>query len=426
MKLSILFMLILIPLTDVKLYGIKLSESFFIILFLSESIKYLSGRSKKKCLDMEFNIYIKSLFLVFVLFFIFSILSFASSFYIPSNLTGFIYKPVVISISRFIQLFICAFMVLFLYNSIENRNQFTMLLAMYVRIGVLICIYSLICYILNKYFGFELRGAYISGNEFRLRGTFVEGGPFGNYIISVIYILYLYTNLTKKQRFVKYLSYSILFVCLILAKSKAALILMILTIAAATLLLNLNINKRNKTKKSNLVVVLMFLIIVFLNRNMIFNGISNYYQSYKNAKYEAYMHIEDGNFVYGRIAGSHIVPNMIRNKPIIGVGLGNYPIVRNDPTYRVYFPEVLGLDYSGLGILETAAEVGIPLSIILIIIMSRIIIYIKTYKLPIYIISIGLFQVLVHICGTQITFIYPYFSTCVFYLYLKLRKRNIL
>ena len=41
----------------------------------------------------------------------------------------------------------------------------------------------------------------------------------------------------------------------------------------------------------------------------------------------------------GRIAGLFIFPKMIVKNPIAGIGLGNYPIVRNNPEFLGFIPK---------------------------------------------------------------------------------------
>ena len=83
----------------------------------------------------------------------------------------------------------------------------------------------------------------------------------------------------------------------------------------------------------------------------------------------------DMAFVAGRVSGKYILFEMVTKHPLIGIGLGNYPIMRNLDDYRSFFPIIDIYDATGLG-------------------------------------------------GVQLTFIYPWFLVGINELYIRLKKKN--
>jgi len=72
----------------------------------------------------------------------------------------------------------------------------------------------------------------------------------------------------------------------------------------------------------------------------------------------------DYNLVVGRLSALHIVPKMILAHPVTGIGLGNYPLMRNDPMYLDGLPAVTEIeDLPALGIPGITAEMGVPITI---------------------------------------------------------------
>lgn len=414
-KIKIFFILISIPMINLKFYGMKICEVVVLLILIIDFFKYLYNK-KKIYVDIEFKKFIRYMIFIFVSFFIVSIPSFYREFYIPYYLEGVVtYRPILITCFRMLQLFICLYLTYYFYKSIRTKEEFAYLLKTYIVIGLLDCSYGLIsCFMYTKFL-INLGGASFSDGLFRINGTFNEGGPFGNYIVSVFIALFVYCNVKKVKKINIILSCLILSGTLIMCKSKAALCLIVLI--ALISFLKLSKNNVKQISKWILIIFLLIIPILMLNKNNFINGINGYYQSYVSANYIAYNHIEDGNFVYGRVAGSHIIPQMIKNHFWLGIGLGNYPIVRNNPIYLQSFPQVFGADYSGLGILEVIAEVGVPLGILFIFILFIPMKLIKRRKLPFFLVPLASFQVLISITGTQITFMYPYIITSMLYIY---------
>jgi hypothetical protein len=111
---------------------------------------------------------------------------------------------------------------------------------------------------------------------------------------------------------------------------------------------------------------------------------------------------------YGRVAASVIVPRMIAEHPITGIGFGNYPVMRNDPVYLgIMFP-VRHYDLAGLGLLSLTAEIGIPSLIALYVIMFFPAYWANKTGAHRLVFTLALCQPVVTLLGAQVTFYYPW------------------
>jgi len=129
-------------------------------------------------------------------------------------------------------------------------------------------------------------------------------------------------------------------------------------------------------------------------------------------KYEtaSHLHVGDGNFVEGRVAGLFLVPRMIAAHPFTGVGWGNYGIVRNDPQYRG--AAAWGdPDEPGLGVLGLGAEIGLPLLSFLFVYLALPYFWLHRLHVPEHIANLALLQPVAHLFGAQLNLIYPWIVT---------------
>jgi hypothetical protein len=118
------------------------------------------------------------------------------------------------------------------------------------------------------------------------------------------------------------------------------------------------------------------------------------------------------NLVAGRVSALYIVPKMISAHPVTGIGLGNYPLMRNDPHYLGVLPAIPEVeDVGGIGIPGIAAEIGIPATLWLLILLFMP--YQVCRKSASILAVAAAFQPLAHTFAVQLTFFYPWFvSAC--------------
>jgi hypothetical protein len=123
------------------------------------------------------------------------------------------------------------------------------------------------------------------------------------------------------------------------------------------------------------------------------------------------LHSEDGNFAAGRIMGAIMLPRMIADHPIAGIGIGNYSLQRNNPDYLQGLPATTAWDLPGLGLLSYVAEVGIPLMLVLMWLLWAPVRLAGRRQVPALVVILTSYQFFANSLGVQITFAYPWLVT---------------
>ncbi|MDY7396190.1 hypothetical protein UMM65_13140 [Aureibaculum sp. 2210JD6-5] len=166
---------------------------------------------------------------------------------------------------------------------------------------------------------------YVSYWDFRLRGWFAEGGPFGLMLAFTFVLTYLF-----KSKYNNFYRFIILITIVFLARSKAGILLILIWY-----ILKYYKYLYAKVRRLNIII----LIIGGILTSIIFIKLANLYiNDIKNIKREVVERPTDINLVMGRISGLFIFPEMVKDYPILGIGLGNYPIMRNNPEYLDFIP----------------------------------------------------------------------------------------
>jgi hypothetical protein len=345
---------------------------------------------------------IASHYLIFsALVIILSLFSLRYDFYYPESL-GILNYPVIITISRLVELFASVSIMLYLaeiFREDPKKAVFTM--RVYFWAGIASAIYSILSFPLS-FIGITL-GTY--SDSHRMRGFYNEGGPYGLYLISVFLVgLTLYSQNWVKRKFFL-LSSFVLSIAFMGCQSKAAICAVLLMLLVNGLLVK-SIAQRMTLVAS--LVVFIAIIYPVVDIGAAFRLYQRDRQAYELASHR---HVEDGNFVYGRLAGAFVVPKMINAHPYVGVGLGNYGLVRNAPEYRGAAVFVKNNDIPGLGILGLAAELGLPLTIYLLACLLLPYFYLRKMKMPLYLTNLALLQPMVHLFGGQLNLTYPWIVT---------------
>lgn len=324
-------------------------------------------------------------------------------FYFPDNLSLLKY-PVVITISRIIELSTSVSIMLYLAEKFrEDPRKAAFTMRVYFWVGSLSALYSLVSYPINLITGIDL-GTY--GDDHRMRGFYNEGGPYGLYLISVFLVgLAMYKYGWAKKRALQF-AFVVLALVFLGSKSKAAF-----CAALFVLLMNGVLAKSFRRR----VVVAVSVVVVLVAVSQVIN-LGKALAAYKRVSqaYErlSHRHLKDGNFVYGRVAGAFIVPRIIHEHPLVGVGWGNYGLVRNAPEYRgaAAFAHQI-YDEPALGLVGMTADLGIPLVLCLAGCLFLPFIYLRRIKAPGYLANLALLQPVVHLFGAQLNLTYPWIVT---------------
>ena len=169
-----------IQFTDYKIYDIKLGDIIsiiFMVCFLFMSKKIITPK------------FYKQLLVIFLIFLLNSIIaSLYVKFSIPENIS-FLKRPVILSCCRYIQCTGCIFFSLFTFNLFnkESKDLDKNIFIFIDRTMILLSIVFLLAFLLS-HMGIET--PFVCEKK-RLRGGYVEGGPFGLFISFYLIMRYL-------------------------------------------------------------------------------------------------------------------------------------------------------------------------------------------------------------------------------------------
>ena len=143
---------------------------------------------------------------------------------------------------------------------------------------------------------------------------------------------------------------------LFLSQSRAALVALIALYGVSV------IASQGRRRRILLAVLPVLCVTSLVLLRARFNSYNSLYSNFEQA---LFFHSDDPNLIMGRISAALIVPRMIAAHPVLGIGIGNYSLMRNDPDYLQGLPSVDQWDLPGLGLLGSTAEFGIPLVLLL-------------------------------------------------------------
>lgn len=321
------------------------------------------------------------------------------TFYMPPD-QPLLQQPFLSTISRLVELMIDVGIMLYMTSLFRERPEtarFTM--RVYYWVGVASAIYSILSYPLDKAGIVEL-GSY--GGRFR--GFYNEGGAYGLYLVTLLGVAWVLVRRGWEPRRRTYVMMGFIAVAFAMAQSKAAFCALLILLLLRTLFSS-SVGQRLTT----LAAGVLFLIVVSQTFDL-GAKVLLYQQASRTYERASHLHVGDGNFVEGRVAGLFIVPRMIAAHPWTGIGLGNYGILRNDPQYRG--AAAWGdPDFPGLGLFGLAAETGLPLLALIFTYLVLPYLWLRRLHVPEYIANLALLQPVAHIFGAQLNLTYPWIVT---------------
>lgn len=373
--------------TEFKIGVVKLSE---IVLLMLPPFFYTKKISKW-------------VFYFYLLFAVWLVMSLAlNQFRVFPPLKGLsvLKNPYIITVGRFLELMACINLVALVHYYLKSKtySYIIFFVKKIVFVSFFLVILNMLFYwlVVNRIIPDSSVVYVTTSNYYRLKGWFGEGGPYG-LMLSFIFVLSFFYKSPLNFYIRSFLIFNIVF----LAKSKAGILLLVLW---GVVYYYKTIYRKLKS--------LSFLVLIIggLITLLAFAKLAEIYIDHIDnmEKYVA-QRPDDTNLIMGRIAGSHIVPKMVRDNAFFGIGLGNYPIVRNNSEYRTFIPfsPTGKTDAHGLGGLVQLLVDGGLFTLFFFLLILYLMIR-KTIKLKnnmeIYFLVFPCF----FLTGVQIYFLYPW------------------
>jgi hypothetical protein len=328
-----------------------------------------------------------------------SLIALRLPFYPPSEIS-ILKQPFFLSVSRLLELGLAIYFMLAISDSLGERPQLLRIaLTAYAAAGTISAAASVAGFALFQTTGQSTY--FVNDLDHRVQGFFNEGGPYGLFLTSVILVLLVRRRLFPNVRQLCHWSaLALTATAWVLSLSKAGLLAGIL---CGTVALTGVPDLRKRVMGSLLVPCALLAFLMLFQR-----GLSGYLNSISGFDETVTFRPNDRNLVMGRIVAFFVVPRMIAAHPVLGIGLGNYSLMRNDPDYLQGLPAVDDWDLPGLGIISDAAELGVPLALLLILLVSRPFRDARRRKVFPVVLATAAFQPTALLLGVNVNFFYPW------------------
>jgi hypothetical protein len=315
-------------------------------------------------------------------------------------------QPLFISIARIGELFLAMYFMLAIAATLRTHPTLMRLsMDVYWICGAVSAVLSLASAALMKLTGV---GTYfVYGEDLRVRGFFNEAGPYGIFLVSVALVLLLRARIFPDGpdglRLVRHLSLGVVLVTLIQSSSKAGFF----AVAGLCGLAGLVVAR----PRQRIALLAAFAVVCGLTWTLLGTQLLNYASDYSDFEGAVASRPDDPGLIMGRIMATILVPRMISAHPISGIGIGNYSLMRNDPSYLQGLPAVAEWDLPGLGLAGLTAELGIPLALYLVFLFLRPVRHVKQSKSPWILLMTAAFQPMAVLLGVNLNFFYPWLTT---------------
>lgn len=310
-------------------------------------------------------------------------------------------QPLAITVSRMVELVLDVFYMLYLASLFRTDARLCRFGAnVYYWTGIAGGLYSLATLPLNVALSVNL-GTY--GPTHRMRGFNNEGGPYGVYVITVLVLMLAMYRMGWMGRARLWLGMMVMLVCLAGSQSKAAF-LALAVMGMLYLVVALKGWKRWMLIAGTGGAFALLAVAVNLPAQIaIYEQASAMYQNVSNVR------AGDANTVMGRVAGAVLAPRMIAAHPLLGIGWGNYPLVRDDPQYRRGTAFTLSnLDSPSLGPIDYIVELGFPLWIYMTWLSFKPAFLLRRVGVNPWLFCLAAMQPVSNWFGTHLNIIYPW------------------
>ncbi len=333
---------------------------------------------------------------------LFAVLDSSQDFYIPPGVSA-LHLPITIAVLRAAELFASVAIMLYLTHILaRSQAKLRLALRVFFWVGVASAAWSLLTLPLQM-LGLGSWGTY--SYVYRWRGFYNEGGPYGLYLMSVFLVAFALLALGWEHRTRTRAALVLLAVAFLGSQSKAAFVAIVALFLVNALLL------QSGTRRLVTLAALAGSLLVINQFVDLQTALRLYRQGAGAYERLSRRHTGDINFVQGRVAGTFIVPRMIAQHPILGVGWGNYGLVRNAPEYRGAAAWADFADEPSLGLFGQAAELGLPLSALLLLCLFLPYLSLRRMRAPGFVLNLALLQPTVHLFGAQLNLTYPWVVT---------------
>ncbi len=328
-----------------------------------------------------------------------SALSLRLPFHPPAE-TSWLKQPGILSLSRICELFLVSYFMIAAAETLRRRPElFRVAADAYTAAAALGALASILGWLLLR--AASIPNPLVYGADSRVRGLFNEGGPYGIFLASAVVVALVRMRAARPRRpVVHWAAVAILLAALLLSGSKTGLLAVIGLCAVAALF------SGGRRRTFALAGVLALLLGVFIARFE--RSLYGYMYAYLNFEEAHFNRPNDPSLVMGRLAAMLIVPRMIQAHPLLGIGVGNYSLMRNDPEYLEGLPPVDDWDLPGMGLLGSAAEFGIPLTVFFLALLVRPLFRARRRHAPLVVIAAAGFQPIAFLLGVNLNFFYPW------------------
>ncbi|HEX8985533.1 MAG TPA: O-antigen ligase family protein [Bryobacteraceae bacterium] len=328
-----------------------------------------------------------------------SLMALRLTFYTPPGVSV-LKRPVILSLARILELCLAVYFMLALARSFQIRRSLLRLaLGAYTWAGVFSACVSILGWLLLEIAGISTFPVY--GFDARVRGFFNEGGPYGIFLVSVFVVVLLRARLFHlPYPFLHKAALCVLAVALFLTGSKAAIL------AGAVLGAIGFLSSRSRVQAlawSGLCAVVLIAALGLLGGRAF-----GYLYAYTNFEESLAYRPGDPSLIMGRVAAALIVPRIIEAHPLLGIGVGNYSLMRNDPEYLQGMPSVAEWDLPGVGLFGSAAEFGIPATLFFVAALLRPLLQARRRRAAAIVAVAAGFQPVAFLLGVNLNFFYPW------------------
>lgn len=411
-RLLLITLCALVPLANLKVSDIQPVE-FFLLVSAPTGLAIAFGRGWRLRTARSLWLLEGQYLLFLVAVAILAALAWRFHFYVPAGVSWLKFPPI-ISFVRIVQVALAVTMMIVVANVVRRYEWAADFLARtYVAVGVISVLYGTASWLLLWHGGAaaaqpELNwfGAQTRWGTIGERGFFVEGGPFGVYVVSVIVVVMFRRFVLRCGTGKTFAAVLVLLLTgLALSRSKAA-------ICVAVGLGVWSLFASGHLKASRRVYALTaaaLLITLIATANNVVSGLMGYWSAYQGLERLAIVSPQSGSVVEGRVMALYVVPAMVAAHPLTGIGFGNYSVLRNSPDYAAEFPPAPDWDEPGLGFFGYSAELGLPMLVwLMVLAWAPVRLARSRGERDTLVLALCACQFFAELFGAPITFFYPW------------------